>query len=84
MYGFLLCSLSHGDEKSFSLLFFYVVNRTPLSNLYADVYQLHAEWTGAEFCCRDWRQEMFDALLIVAGMAFFAVAIAYVEACDRL
>ena len=28
--------------------------------------------------------KMFDALMIVAGVAFFAIAIAYVTACDRL
>jgi hypothetical protein len=48
------------------------------------VDQLHADWTGADFCCRDRRQEMFDAMMVVAGMAFFAVAIAYVAACDNL
>jgi hypothetical protein len=30
------------------------------------------------------RIEMFDATMIVAGLAFFAVALAYVAACDRL
>jgi hypothetical protein len=30
------------------------------------------------------RQEMFDATMIVAGLAFFVVAIAYVAACDKL
>jgi hypothetical protein len=30
------------------------------------------------------RPEMFDATMIVAGLACFVVAIAYVYACDRL
>jgi hypothetical protein len=28
--------------------------------------------------------EMLDAVLLVAGVAFFAVAIAYVAACDKM
>jgi hypothetical protein len=29
-------------------------------------------------------QNMFDATMIVAGLAFFVVAVGYVFACDRL
>ena len=29
-------------------------------------------------------RDMLDALLLVAGVAFFAIAIAYVAACDQL
>jgi len=28
--------------------------------------------------------EMLDAVMLVAGVAFFAIAIAYVAACDRM
>jgi hypothetical protein len=30
------------------------------------------------------RPKMLDAVLIVAGVAFFAISIAYVAACDRM
>jgi hypothetical protein len=32
----------------------------------------------------DKETQMFDATMIVAGLAFFVVAIAYVVACDKL
>jgi hypothetical protein len=28
--------------------------------------------------------EMFDAMMLAAGLAFFVVAIAYVAACDKM
>jgi hypothetical protein len=28
--------------------------------------------------------EMLDALMLLAGVAFFVIAIAYVTACDRM
>jgi hypothetical protein len=35
--------------------------------------------TGLQGDCK-----MLDALLVAAGVAFFAIAIAYVTACDRM
>jgi hypothetical protein len=29
-------------------------------------------------------ESMLDAVMLVAGVAFFAIAIAYVAACDRI
>jgi hypothetical protein len=47
--------------------------------------QLHAGWTAAYRIAADTGdRKMFDVLMIVAGLAFFAVTIAYVAACDKL
>jgi hypothetical protein len=34
--------------------------------------------------CAHEEAEMLDATMLVAGVAFFAIAIAYVVACDRM
>lgn len=41
------------------------------------IYWRALRWTAEE-------DEMLDAVMLVAGLAFFAVAIAYVAACDRM
>jgi hypothetical protein len=32
----------------------------------------------------DWRASMFDAIMLAAGVGFFAAAVLYVLACERM
>ncbi len=68
-----------GSALSASLCRLYANGRKLLSNLYASApsnrhYGNHAAREGA----------LLDAVMLARGLAFFAVAIAYVAACDRM
>jgi hypothetical protein len=49
-----------------------------------DLHQLRAAPAVTRFTGWQRRREMLDTIMMAAGVAFFALAIAYVAACDRM
>jgi hypothetical protein len=49
-----------------------------------DLDQLRVSPAVRRFTGWQRRTEMLDAIMMAAGVAFFALAIAYVAACDRM
>lgn len=49
-----------------------------------DLDQLRVPPAVRRFTSRQRRTEMLDAIMLAAGVAFFALSIAYVAACDKI
>ena len=49
-----------------------------------DPDQLRVPPAVRRFTSRQRRTEMLDAIMLAAGVAFFALSIAYVAACDKI